>query len=86
MKKGETYRIAFSSFGSKAAPHEVSLAVVGGGDQVHEVSVGVGPEPVVLGLQHPASVLALLLHLVGAVELFLQHGSDLEKKQLNFKI
>ena len=39
----------------------------------------------VLGQQHAAPVLALLLDLVRAVKLLLQHGSDLEKNtRLNF--
>ena len=75
-----TYRVTFSSLGSQTASLHVELAVVGRGDEVHQVDVAVRLEPVELGQQHAPPVLALLLHLVGAVELLLQHGADLQTK------
>lgn len=73
-----TYRVTFSALGSQAASLHVELAVVRGGHEVDEVDVAVGLEPVVLGQQHTPPVLPLLLHLVGPVELLLQHGANLK--------
>ena len=80
--KIKTYRVAFSALGAQAASLHVQLAVVGRRDQVDQVDVAVGLEPVVLGQQHAPPVLALLLHLVGPVELLLEHGADLDKKKI----
>ncbi len=81
-RKGETYRIAFSSLGAQAAAFHVELAVVRRGDEIHEVQFAVGLGAEILGQQHPAPVLPPLPHLVRHVELLLQHRADLNKKNI----
>ena len=80
-ERGGTYRIAHPSLGAQAASLHIILAVVRRVHQIHQVRVAVGFEPVILGEQHAAPVLALLLHLVGSVVLLLQQGSDLGEKE-----
>ncbi len=77
----KTHRIAFPALGAQAAAFHIILAVVRRGDQIDQVGVAVRLEAVILGQQHPPAVLPLLFHLVGPVELLLQHGSDLGEER-----
>ena len=76
-----TYRITFSSFGSKTAFLNVIFTVIRGRDKVYQVCVLVILEPHVLGHQHSSAILPLLLNFRSSIKFFFQHSSDLKNDE-----